>query len=96
MLCNISENQFEKLLRSALRDNYFLFDGIIYQQIDGVAMRSTLDPTISFKIFWDFSMFYQIFLSPQVKRWAIITYKHVRYELPHQLSNDLRVRILGN
>ena len=31
---------------------------------------------ISFIIFWDFSMFYQIFLSPHVKRWAIITYKH--------------------
>ena len=24
-------------------------------------------------------MFYQIFLSPQVKRWAIITYKHYIY-----------------
>ena len=33
-------------------------------------------------------MFYQIFLSPQVKRWAIITYKHDIYELP----NDLRLR----
>ena len=30
-------------------------------------------------------MFYQIFLSPQVKRCAIITYKHVMYELPHEL-----------
>ena len=36
------------------------------------------------------------FLSPQVKRWAIITYKHGIYELPHKLSNDLRLRILGN
>ena len=36
-------------------------------------------------------MFYQIFLSPQVKRWAIITYKHGIYELP----NDLRPRILA-
>ena len=26
-------------------------------------------------------MFYQIFLSPQVKRWAIISYKHGMYEL---------------
>ena len=34
---------------------------------------STNAPTISF-IFWDFSIFYQIFLSPQVKRWPIITY----------------------
>ena len=35
-------------------------------------------------------MFYQIFLSPQVNRSAIITYKHGIYELP----NDLR--LLGN
>ena len=34
---------------------------------------STNAPTISF-IFWDFSIFYQIFLSTQVKRWPIITY----------------------
>ena len=41
-------------------------------------------------------MFYQIFLSPQVKRWSIITYNHGIYELPHELPNDLRFRILGN
>ena len=46
--------------------------------------------------FRDFSMFYQIFLSPQVKRCAIITYKHGIYELPHYLPNDLKLRILGN
>ena len=39
-------------------------------------------------------MFYQIFLSPQVKRWAIIPYKHDIYELPHEFPNDLRK--LGN
>ena len=41
-------------------------------------------------------MFYQILLSPQVKRWAIITYEHGIYELPHELPNDLKLRILGN
>ena len=41
-------------------------------------------------------MFYQIFLSPQVKRCAIITYEHGIYELPHELPNDLRRRKLGN
>ena len=41
-------------------------------------------------------MFYQTFLSPQVKRCAIITYKHGIYELPHKLPNDLRLRKLGN
>ena len=41
-------------------------------------------------------MFCQIFLSPQVKRCAIITYKHGIYELPHELPKDLRLKILGN
>ena len=41
-------------------------------------------------------MFYQIFLSPQVKRWAIVTYKYGIYELPHELPNDLRLRILDH
>ena len=52
--------------------------------------------TIIFIILWDFLMFYQIFLSPQVKRYAIITYKHGIYKLPHELPNDLRLRVLGN
>ena len=56
----------------------------------------TLSSTTSFIIFWNFSMFYQTFLSPQLKRCAIITYKHGIYELPHQLLNDLKLRILGN
>ena len=38
-------------------------------------------------------MFYQIFFLAEVKRWAIITYKHGIYELPHELPNDLRLRM---
>ena len=45
---------------------------------------------------WDLLMFCQIFLSLQVKRCAIITDKHRIYELPHELPNDLRLRILEN
>ena len=44
-------------------------------------------------------MFYQIVLSPPVKRWAIITYKHGIYKLPHELSNAFKtydLRKLGN
>ena len=41
-------------------------------------------------------MFYQFFRSPQVNRCAIITYKHGMYEVPHELPDDLRLRILGN
>ena len=41
-------------------------------------------------------MFYQIFLSPQVKRWEIITYEYGISELPPQFLNDLRIRNLEN
>ena len=36
-------------------------------------------------ILWDFLIFYQIFLSPQVKRSAIISNKQGVYELPNEL-----------
>ena len=41
-------------------------------------------------------MFYQIFLSPQAKWCAIISYKYGIYKLPHELLNNLGLRILGN
>ena len=45
---------------------------------------------IIFIIFWDFLKFYQIFLSPQVKRCTVITYKHAIYKLSHELPKDLK------
>ena len=47
LLPNFSKNQFDKLLRAALSSNYFLFDGNIYQQIDGVAMGSHFGPSLA-------------------------------------------------
>ena len=41
-------------------------------------------------------MFYEIIISPQVKRSSNISNKHRIYELAHKLSNDLTLRILGN
>ena len=46
-LSNISKNQLEKLLRAALSNNCFLFDGIVYQQVEGVAMGSLLGPSLT-------------------------------------------------
>ena len=54
-----------------------------------------LGPTI-LVIFRDMLMFDEVFVSPQVKRIVIISNKHGIYELPHELPNDLRLRILGN
>ena len=42
-------------------------------------------------MFWYFTKF-----SSYVKRGVIISYKHGIYELPHELPNDLRLRILEN
>ena len=49
-----------------------------------------------FHYFWDFLMFFQIFFSPQVKQYAIITYKHGTYDLPHEMPNSLRFKIFRN
>ena len=38
-------------------------------------------------------MCYQILISPQVKRCAIIAYKHGIYEFSHEFQNSLRFRI---
>ena len=35
-------------------------------------------------------------IPPQVKRMVIISNKHAIYELPHELPNNLILRILGN
>ena len=44
---NFSRNDFEKLLRIALQNNFFNFDGKIYKQTDGVAMGSPLGPSLA-------------------------------------------------
>ena len=43
-------------------------------------------------IFWDFLMFDQTFLSPQVKQSAIISNKHGIIDLPHEFPYDLRLK----
>ena len=51
--------------------------------------------TIMVMIFCNTLLFGQIFLSLQVKWSEIINNKHGIYKLPHELPNDLRLRILG-
>ena len=63
---------------------------------NGTTLQWVTKSTFISLIFRDFQVFYQIFLSLQVKPCAIITYKHAIYELPHQMPNYLRLRIFGN
>ena len=44
--------------------------------------------TIMVIIFWDFLTLDQVFLSPQEKESKIISNKHGKCELPHELPND--------
>ena len=44
---NFSRNDFEKLLRMALQNNFSNFDGKIYKQTDGVAMGSLFGPSLT-------------------------------------------------
>ena len=67
LLSNINKNQFEKLLRVALCSNYFLLDGIAYQQVDDVAMGSPWGPSLAnaflthYKQIWlnDWSIYFE-------------------------------------
>ena len=61
-----------------------------------VFQKRMFETRIMDKIFSDFLILYQIFFTPHVKRSVIISNKHGMYELPHELPNDLRLRILGN
>ena len=59
-------------------------------------MQKKVWHTIIFLIISDSLMFQQVFLQPQVKRCAVVAYKHGIYELVHELPNHLRLNILGN
>ena len=44
---NFNKDEFKCLLTLATKESYFLFDGELYQQVDGVAMGSPLGPTLA-------------------------------------------------
>ena len=83
LLSNINKNQFEKLLTAALCNNYFLFDGIVYQQIDGVAMGSPLGASLAnaflahYEQIW-LNDFQHEFKPAYYKRYVDHTYFHLK------------------
>ena len=44
---NLNKDQFKCSLTLATKESCFLFDGELYQQVDGVAMGSPLGPTLA-------------------------------------------------
>ena len=45
--CKVDRSNFCKLLGFAVRANHFMFGGNLYDQIDGVAIGSPLDPSLA-------------------------------------------------
>ena len=45
--CKFDRCNFKKLLSFAVKDNQFLFNGVLYDQVDGVAMGSPLGPSVA-------------------------------------------------
>ena len=45
--CKFTREQFHKLLNFAVKDNHFIFNGQLYDQIDDVAMGSPLGPSLA-------------------------------------------------
>ena len=88
IITSTSDKNNANLIRVLLSSNH---DTVMHILLETSVIG--MQPTISFIVCWDFSMFYQIFLSPEVKRGAIITYKHDISELPHELLNDLRLAL---
>ena len=104
IISNKEMNDIMKVIKS-LEESGLLIKGIsetikneAKDQKGGILgmLLGTSAATILAITFCDFLMFYKIFLSPQVKLIMIISNKYGIYELPHELTNDLRLRILAN
>ena len=52
--------------------------------------------TIMVLTFWDFLIFHQFFILPQVKWSVFIGNKNDIYKMSYKLQSNLRFRILGN
>ena len=89
LLSNINKNQFDKHFRAALCNNYFLFDGIVKQQGDGVSMGSLLVPRLANAFLAHYE---QIWLNDCLDEFKPVYYKRyaddtfVMFRPPHYLK----------
>jgi hypothetical protein len=44
---NLTKKQFRRLLNTAVKENHFMFEGRMFDQLDGVAMGSSLGPILA-------------------------------------------------
>ena len=83
--------EFEEFNCNKAKSLYHVYKANANASFNGTVNR--IITTILAIMFWDFLMFYQIFLPPQVKQITIISEKHGIYELPHVFSHNLGLKI---
>ena len=69
---NFTKSEFKSLLNTATKNNSFLFNSVLYEQIDGVGMGQPCAPTLA-----------EIFLTHHEKTWleqCPLTFKPVHYK----------------
>ena len=81
---------FDQKAKENFADHQKILQTIFFIEPMTERLFMIVKPTISFIIFWDFSMFYQICLSPQVKQCVIITYKLLLMEYTSCLTSYRR------
>ena len=99
LICNFHTSWSPTFISLKLCVGFSIFDSISFWLKFILFFNKSMDSimknqTIMVIKLWDFLMFYQIFLSPQVKQSA--SNKQGVYELLHELPNDLKRRILWN
>ena len=67
--CSLDRTQFRKLLGFAVKENHFVFNGQLFDQIDGVAMGSPLGPSTQC---WTELTMTLIYLSTKVYLFCVI------------------------
>ena len=85
---------FFRKIKKILDYKHLLLRDIVVNK--NTKIKKNILRTISCIIFRDFSMFYQIFISPQVQRWGIIASQDDICQLFVELRNDLKLRMLVN
>ena len=69
-----------------------IFDAM--QEIKAYVTTLSKPTIIGKKFFFYFTIFFFFFFLPHVKQRVVVTNKNGMYELPHELPNDLHLRIL--
>ena len=80
LLNSLGKKDIKILLELACKDTLFLFDGVLYHQIDGVAMGPPLGPTLA-----------NIFMNFHEQKWLQDCPPEIKHKYYHRYVDDIFV-----